>query len=236
MPAEQNPSAYHGVGAFDLKKAFSLRRGRGHILKYLEMHSQTLPRTMNKVVAITAAMPDGTGLSDFMKAYPKRFIDVGIAEQHAVTMAAGLAAEGIKPVFAVYSTFLQRAYDQIIHDVCIQNLPVVFAIDRAGLVGNDGETHHGVFDLSYLSHIPNMTVLAPKDGHELDRMVRYAVNDHEGPIAIRYPRGKEIFINESNDDIKKPEILKSGKDLTIYQLGKWFRQPLKRQKNLSPWA
>ncbi len=183
-------------------------------------------------MAITAAMPDGTGLSDFMKAYPKRFIDVGIAEQHAVTMAAGLAAEGIKPVFAVYSTFLQRAYDQIIHDVCIQNLPVVFAIDRAGLVGNDGETHHGVFDLSYLSHIPNMTVLAPKDGHELDRMVRYAVNDHEGPIAIRYPRGKEIFINESNDDIKKPEILKSGKDLTILSVGKMVSTALETAEKL----
>ncbi|GKT29577.1 Deoxyxylulose-5-phosphate synthase like protein, partial [Aduncisulcus paluster] len=146
--------------------------------------------------------------------------------QHAVTMAAGLAAEGIKPVFAVYSTFLQRAYDQIIHDVCLQNLPVVFAIDRAGLVGNDGETHHGVFDLSFLSHIPNMTVLAPKDGPELERMLTYAVEDHKGPIAIRYPRGSEVKLSETSEDILSPEVLKEGRDVTILAVGNMVQTAL----------
>ena len=232
LPAEQNPSAYHGVGAFDLKKGVQPKAGKRPYSKVFGDTLIDIAKDNDRVVAITAAMPDGTGLGEFMKTYPDRFIDVGIAEQHAVTMAAGLAAEGIKPVFAVYSTFLQRAYDQIIHDVCIQNLPVVFAIDRAGLVGNDGETHHGVFDLSYLSHIPNMTVLAPKDGYELERMMRYAVNDHDGPIAIRYPRGKEIHINSADDDLKNPEILKAGKDVTILSVGKMVSVALETSEKL----
>ena len=142
-----------------------------------------------KVVAITAAMADGTGLKRFRSAFPERFFDVGIAEGHAVTFAAGLASAGLKPVVAVYSSFLQRAYDQIVHDVCLQNLPVTFCVDRAGLVGADGETHQGILDLSFLSDIPNMTVMAPKNKWELAAMLRYAVN-FEGPIAIRYPRGE----------------------------------------------
>ncbi len=186
-----------------------------------------LAKKNENLVAITAAMPDGTGLGKFMKAFPDRFIDVGIAEQHAVTMGAGLAAEGIKPVFAVYSTFLQRAYDQIIHDVCIQNLPVVFAIDRAGLVGNDGETHHGVFDLSFLSHIPNMTVLAPKDGPELSKMLEYAVEKHDGPIAIRYPRGSAGQITEASSDVLTPEILCEGSDVAILAVGNMVSVALK---------
>ena len=141
------------------------------------------------VVAITAAMPDGTGLKRFRNVYPERFFDVGIAEQHAVTFAAGLAAGGLKPIVAIYSSFLQRAYDQVLHDVCIQNLPVVFAIDRAGLVGSDGETHQGIFDLSFLSSIPNMQIMAPKNKWELSDMMKFAVK-FNGPIAVRYPRGE----------------------------------------------
>lgn len=158
---------------------------------WTDIFSKTICEEAQKdpdIVAITAAMPDGTGLSSFSKEFPKRFFDVGIAEQHAVTLAAGMAAGGLKPVVAVYSSFLQRAYDQVIHDVCIQNLPVVFAVDRAGLVGSDGETHQGIFDLSYLSHIPNMTVCAPKNIYELQDMLRFAFQ-YPYPIAVRYPRG-----------------------------------------------
>ena len=166
-----------------------------------------------KVVAITAAMPDGTGLKRFRNMYPERFFDVGIAEEHAVTFAAGLAAGGMKPIVAIYSSFLQRAYDQILHDVCIQNLPVVFAIDRAGLVGSDGETHQGIFDLSYLSSIPNMHIMAPKNKWELSDMMKFAI-DFGAPIAVRYPRG------EAYDGLKehrKPIVY--GKSEWIYEEG-----------------
>ena len=165
----------------------------------------------DKVVAVTAAMADGTGLKRFHNMFPERFFDVGIAEEHAVTFAAGLAAAGLKPIFAVYSSFLQRAYDQILHDVCIQNLPVVFAIDRAGLVGSDGETHQGIFDISYLSTIPNMTIMTPKNKWELSDMVKYAV-DYEAPIAIRYPRG------EAYDGLKEYRApISLGKSEWIYR-------------------
>lgn len=166
-----------------------------------------------KVVAITAAMPDGTGLKRFHNMYPDRFFDVGIAEEHAVTFAAGLAAGGMKPIVAVYSSFLQRAYDQILHDVCIQNLPVVFAIDRAGLVGSDGETHQGIFDLSYLSSIPNMHIMAPKNKWELSDMIKFAI-DFGGPIAVRYPRG------EAYDGLKEYRLpITYGKSEWIYEEG-----------------
>jgi 1-deoxy-D-xylulose-5-phosphate synthase len=165
----------------------------------------------SNVVAITAAMPDGTGLKRFRNMYPDRFFDVGIAEEHAVTFAAGLAAGGMKPVVAIYSSFLQRAYDQILHDVCIQNLPVVFAIDRAGLVGSDGETHQGIFDLSYLSSIPNMHIMAPKNKWELSDMMKFAIG-FDGPIAIRYPRG------EAYDGLKEyREPVEYGKAEWIYK-------------------
>lgn len=188
-PAEQNPSKYHGVEAFDVKtgKNSAVKKGTS----YTEVFADTiveLAKENENIVAITAAMPSGTGLTKFKKEYPDRFFDVGIAEEHAVTYAAGLASGGMKPFVAIYSTFLQRAYDQIVHDVCIGNLPVVFAIDRAGLVGNDGETHQGIFDLSYLSHIPSMTILAPKNKNEFKDMLFFA-NGFNGPIAIRYPRG-----------------------------------------------
>jgi len=189
-PAEKHPSRFHGAEPFDIETGLpSKKRAKA---SYTDIFS-TVMRKMgdrdDKVVAITAAMPDGTGLKRFRNMFPDRFFDVGIAEEHAVTFAAGLAAEGMKPVVAIYSSFLQRAYDQVIHDVCIQDLPVVFAIDRAGLVGSDGETHQGIFDVSFMTSVPNMTVMAPKNKWELSDMLKFAVN-YDHPIAIRYPRGE----------------------------------------------
>ena len=189
-PAEENPSRFHGTGPFDIKTGEPCEEKKADT--YTDVFSKVLSDIAardKRVVAITAAMPDGTGLSRFERRYPDRFFDVGIAEEHAMTFAAGLAAGGMKPVFAVYSSFLQRAFDQMIHDVCLQNLPVVIAVDRAGLVGSDGETHQGVFDLSYLSMIPNMTVISPKNRWEMADMLRFAV-DFPYPVAIRYPRGE----------------------------------------------
>ena len=227
-PAEQNPCWYHGVESFDVKTGKNNVEKKG--ITYTDVFSDTiieLAKENEKLVAITAAMPSGTGLNKFMRQYPKRFFDVGIAEEHAVTYAAGLASGGLKPFVAIYSTFLQRAYDQILHDVCINKLPVVLAIDRAGLVGNDGETHQGIFDISFLSHMPSMTVIAPKNKREFREMLYYA-NQFDGPIAIRYPRGlayegleefqapiefgkSEILnINKKNqNDVRNPEE-KSG--------------------------
>lgn len=188
-PAEKNPARFHGVEPFDI--ATGKPKKEKHYPGYTDIFGRELCRLAEKddrIVALTAAMPDGTGLNRFRKQFPDRFFDVGIAEQHAVTSAAGMAAAGLRPVVAVYSSFLQRGYDQIVHDVCLQNLPVVFAIDRAGLVGSDGETHQGIFDLSYLTSIPNMTVLAPKNLWELRRELEFALK-HEGPVAVRYPRG-----------------------------------------------
>ncbi len=188
-PAERNPENFHGVEPFDI--ATGRPKEEKRYPGYTEIFSRELCKLAEKdsrIVAVTAAMPNGTGLDRFKKQFPKRFFDVGIAEQHAVTSAAGMAAAGLRPVVAVYSSFLQRAYDQIVHDVCLQNLPVVFAIDRAGLVGSDGETHQGIFDLSYLTSIPNMSVLAPKNLWELRRDLEFAVS-YEGPLAVRYPRG-----------------------------------------------
>jgi len=202
-PAENNPGKFHGIDPFALKTGEILRPAGG--VSYTKMFSDTmleLGKQNEKIVAITAAMPTGTGLTAFAGEYPERFFDVGIAEEHAVTFAAGMAVGGYHPVVAVYSTFLQRAYDQILHDVCIGNLPVTFAIDRAGLVGKDGETHQGVFDLSYLAHIPNLTVMAPKSTAELREMLHYAVSC-EFPVAIRYPRGN----SEDTDGLTVTEIV-----------------------------
>ncbi|SKA06072.1 1-deoxy-D-xylulose-5-phosphate synthase [Trichlorobacter thiogenes] len=223
-PAEQNPSLFHGVGPFEIETGKVLK-GKGGAASYTAIFGNTLARLAEedeRVVAITAAMPDGTGLTNFAKQYPGRFFDVGIAEQHGATFAAGLACEGKKPVFAVYSTFLQRAYDQVLHDVCIQNLPVVFALDRGGVVGNDGPTHHGVFDLSYLRHIPNMTLMAPKDENELQHMLKTAIM-HSGPIALRYPRGNGYGVPLDQDlkpmEIGKAELLREGADGVLIALG-----------------
>ncbi len=193
-PAEQDPSGFHGTSAFDLstgvvKKKAAVASYTGIFAKSLVKLAEQDPR----IVAITAAMPEGTGLSQFAKAFPNRFYDVGIAEQHAVTLAAGMATDGLRPVVAIYSTFLQRGFDQIVHDVALQSLPVVFCLDRAGLVGEDGPTHHGVFDIAYLKSIPNMILMAPKDENELQRMLKTALALNQ-PVAIRYPRGEGVGV------------------------------------------
>lgn len=220
-PAEEHPEKYHGVGPFDVSTGGALKAKK---LDYTGVFSQTLLEVAehnSKVVAITAAMPDGTGLAAFRKQYPERFFDVGIAEEHAVTFAAGLASEGLKPVVAVYSSFLQRAYDQILHDVCIQDLPVVFALDRAGLVGNDGETHQGIFDFSYLTSIPNMSIFAPKNAKELEAGLKFAI-EYSGPIALRYPRGTAYQgLEEFNEDVVfgKSEVIYKEKDIALLAVG-----------------
>jgi 1-deoxy-D-xylulose-5-phosphate synthase len=194
--------------------------------KYQDVFAQTiieLAKDDPRIVAITAAMPTGTSLAKFQNVYPDRFFDVGIAEQHAVTFAAGLAAEGMRPVVGIYSTFLQRAYDQIVHDVCIQRLPVTFAVDRAGFAGDDGRTHHGVFDLSYLRCLPNMTIMAPKDENELRHMLKTAIENVDGPVAIRYPRGSGVGTSMADPlhslPIGRGEMLRSGSDVAILALG-----------------
>ncbi|MDR0338794.1 MAG: 1-deoxy-D-xylulose-5-phosphate synthase [Desulfovibrio sp.] len=190
-PAEANPVLFHGIGSFEPKTGFAQSKAAGEGVSYTEAFSRgicALARADKRIIAITAAMPEGTGLTDFAARFPERFIDVGICEQHAVTMAAGLATQGFKPFVAVYSTFLQRAYDQIVHDVCLQKLPVTFCIDRAGLVGEDGPTHQGAFDLAYLRHIPNIVLFAPKDEAELQHGLATALA-HDGPFALRWPRG-----------------------------------------------
>ena len=190
LPAERHPARFHGAEPFEVETGLPTHpRTKANYTDIFSTVMTKLGQRDEKVVAITAAMPDGTGLKRFRNMYPERFFDVGIAEEHAVTFAAGLAAGGMKPIVAIYSSFLQRAYDQILHDVCIQNLPVIFAIDRAGLVGSDGETHQGIFDLSYLSSIPNMHIMAPKNKWELSDMMKYAVG-FGAPIAVRYPRGE----------------------------------------------
>ncbi len=211
-PAERHPARFHGAEPFDIETGIpSNPRTKANYTDIFSTVMCKLGQRDEKVVAITAAMPDGTGLKRFRNMYPDRFFDVGIAEEHAVTFAAGLAAGGLKPIVAIYSSFLQRAYDQILHDVCIQNLPVIFAIDRAGLVGSDGETHQGIFDLSYLSSIPNMHIMAPKNKWELSDMIKFAL-DFEAPIAIRYPRG------EAYDGLKEyREPIVYGKSEPLYE-------------------
>ena len=211
-PAERHPARFHGAEPFDIETGVpSNPRDKANYTDVFSTVMMKLGQRDENIVAITAAMPDGTGLKRFKNAYPDRFFDVGIAEEHAVTFAAGLAAGGMKPIVAVYSSFLQRAYDQILHDVCIQNLPVVFAIDRAGLVGSDGETHQGIFDLSYLSSIPNMHIMAPKNKWELSDMLKYAVK-FDAPIAIRYPRGEAY---DGLQEYRKP--IEYGKAEWIYE-------------------
>ncbi|MCF8146333.1 MAG: 1-deoxy-D-xylulose-5-phosphate synthase [Deltaproteobacteria bacterium] len=223
--AEKDPAYFHGVGSFEIPTGTPPKNKPGTSPSYTSVFGATmvdLAQKDDKLFAVTAAMPEGTGLSAFSQAFPERFLDVGIAEQHAVTFAAGLATEGFKPVVAIYSTFLQRAYDQIIHDVCLTNLPVVFALDRGGLVGEDGPTHHGHFDITYLRSLPNMTFMAPKDENELRHML-YTALQHPGPVAIRYPRGKGVGAAIDPEykllPIGQAEVLKEGKDLQIFALG-----------------
>ena len=221
-PAERHPARFHGTEPFEIATGLPLKKRTTP--NYTDIFSTVMCKLGDSnpdVVAITAAMPDGTGLKRFRNMYPERFFDVGIAEQHAVTFAAGLAASGLRPVVAIYSSFLQRAYDQVLHDVCIQKLPVVFAIDRAGLVGSDGETHQGIFDLSYLSSIPNMTVMAPKNKWELADMLRYAVT-YDGPIALRYPRGQAyegLYEMRPTIEYGKSEWLYEGGEVCLIAVG-----------------
>lgn len=222
-PAEKNPSRFHGVSPFHVKDG-SNRKKDAYRKTYTDIFSKTVLELASEdgtVVAVSAAMPEGTGLKQLAKEYPERFFDVGIAEEHAVTFAAGMAAGGLKPVVALYSTFLQRAYDQMVHDVCIGNLPVVFAIDRAGLVGSDGETHQGIFDLAFLRSMPNLTVMAPKNGWELEQMLRFAIKQ-TGPVAVRYPRGEAWEgLEQSKQDIQlgHAEWLCHGRKVALLAVG-----------------
>jgi 1-deoxy-D-xylulose-5-phosphate synthase len=233
-PAEADPIKWHGVTPFDINggKFSVLPSVKAKAPSYTSVFANTLISLANQndsIVAITAAMPSGTGLDLFKKSHPDKFFDVGICEQHAVTFAAGLACEGKRPVCAIYSTFLQRAFDQVIHDVCIQNLPVVFAIDRAGMVGNDGETHQGLYDISFLRSLPNMAILSPKDESEFQSMLAAAVI-HPGPIAIRYPRGEGIGaqLNEIPQalPIGRAEVLRRGEDILLIAFGPLVQQAL----------
>jgi len=224
QPAEDDASRFHGIGSFD--KASGTLKARPKAMSYTEAFGRslvTLAENDERIVAVTAAMPAGTGLVYFARAFPDRFYDVGIAEQHAVTFAAGMAATGLKPFVAIYSTFLQRAYDQIIHDVCLQNLPVRLMVDRGGLVGDDGPTHHGVFDLSFLRTVPGMVVASPKDENELGALVRTAGEYDAGPIAIRYPRGAGLGVRLDYDPdpipIGRGELLRRGSDVTLLAVG-----------------
>lgn len=234
--AESNARMFHGISGFDVSDGI-IERANGNT-SYTKAFSETLVELAaedERIVAITAAMPDGTGLAKFAETYPTRFFDVGIAEEHAVTFAAGLAAGGLRPVVALYSTFLQRAYDQVLHDVCIQNLPVVFAVDRAGLVGEDGPTHHGTFDLSYLRHIPGLVVAAPKDTNELRNLLATALR-HDGPMAVRYPRGGGPCAYEPGEieilAIGKGERLLEGDDVAIIAVGSTVYPALEAAREL----
>jgi len=219
--SEKNPCGFHGVGPFELetgsqiasKTSITYGEAFGNCLSDLAENDQ-------RIIAVSAAMKEGTGLNCFAEKFPDRFYDVGIAEPHAVTFAAGLASQGLKPVVAIYSTFLQRAYDEIVHDVCLQKLPVVFAIDRAGIVGEDGPTHHGLFDISYLRHIPQLVFMAPKDGTELKQMLDFAIK-YQGPSAIRYPRGKVPEGNLVGPEVNmgKGEMLREGSDIALLAIG-----------------
>ncbi|NLK87414.1 MAG: 1-deoxy-D-xylulose-5-phosphate synthase [Clostridiaceae bacterium] len=233
--AESKPQRFHGISPFSIETGEVKNNNGPGYSDIFGKKMMELASVEPKLVAITAAMPLGTGLEKFSKMFPQRFFDVGIAEQHAVTFAAGLAKTGIVPVVAVYSTFLQRSYDQIIHDVALQNLHVIFAIDRAGLIGDDGETHQGLYDLSYLSHIPNMTILAPADYEELNRMLEYCVLQHRGPVAVRYPRGtgKEMLTQPAAVGYGKGVRLTTGSDITIVAVGKMVETALEAAELLN---
>jgi 1-deoxy-D-xylulose-5-phosphate synthase len=236
-PAESDPARFHGVGPFRIETGKSPERRKGPFT-YSEVFGETLARLAEedeRIIAITAAMEDGTGLRGYSSRFPERFFDIGIAEQHAVTFAAGLALEGFKPVVAIYSTFLQRAYDQVQQDVCLQNVPVIFALDRGGIVGSDGPTHHGLFDFSFLRHLPNMVVMAPKDENEFQHMIKTAVG-WGGPIAFRYPRGVGYGVKMDPEpkplEVGKAEVLLEGDDVLILAIGFTVYPSLEAAKRL----
>lgn len=237
-PSERNPSLYHSVPPFDIETGEIQKEQTPLPPTYTEVFGETLCTLAGenrRLIAITAAMQSGTGLEEFAIRFPDRFYDIGIAEQHAVTFAAGLALEGMKPVVAIYSTFLQRAYDQIVQDVCLQNLPVVFALDRGGIVGEDGPTHHGLFDFSYLRHIPNLIVMVPKDEEEFRHMIKTAV-DCPAPVAFRYPRSRGIGLKKSESlkslEVGKGELLREGKDILIIAIGSTVYPSLRAAQRL----
>ena len=237
-PAEKNPVYFHGVGAFEITTGNKRPEAAPCPPTYTQVFGRTMVELAQKdpdIVAVTAAMPEGTGLAGFAERFPDRFYDVGIAEQHGVTFAAGMAADGLRPVVAIYSTFLQRSYDQIIHDVCLESLPVTFAIDRAGIVGEDGPTHHGLFDLSYLRSMPNMVIMAPADENELRRMLVTAIY-HNGPAAVRYPRGKGTGAALADPllpvPIGKAKILAEGGDILILALGRTICEAVAARQQL----
>lgn len=236
--AEENPDKYHSTSSFNIETGKPLKSKKADYSKVFGEKLVDLAKDNKKIVAITAAMAEGTGLAEFKEKYPERFFDVEIAEQHALTMAAGMAMEGITPVVAIYSSFLQRAYDQIIHDICMQNLHVVICVDRAGAVGADGETHHGMLDMAFLKLIPNITIMAPKDFRELEDMLEIAVNKMKTPVAIRYPRGGQSEIKFDKSKIeeienKKSETIKQGKDLTILAIGKMVAKAVEISNELA---
>lgn len=237
-PAEESPNKFHGTGPFEVETGKKIANPNAPIT-YTEVFGNTvieLAKEDENIVAITAAMPDGTGLTPFSKEFPKRFFDVGIAEQHAVTAAAGMSAAGLNPVVAIYSTFMQRAYDSVMHDICMQNLHVSLCLDRAGLVGDDGFTHHGVFDYAYLRSMPNMTVMAPKDEDELRHMLKTAVGMN-GPVAVRYPRGSGVGVAISDSlnalPIGKAEVLREGSDVSLWAIGTMVESAMKLAEKLA---
>ena len=231
--AEENPDRFHGIGAFDIETGKDLKEKQKDYSKAFGEKLVKLAEKDKKIVAVCAAMKSGTGLTTFASRFPNRFFDVGIAEQHALTFAAGLAREGLKPVVSIYSSFYQRAYDQIIHDIATQNLPVVMIVDRAGIVGQDGETHQGLFDLSFLGIVPNLTIMAPKDFQELDDMLEYALKENK-PVVIRFPRGGESrsFKKHTNIACGKPEVLTTGDNLTIVAIGKMVSRAMEVEELL----
>ncbi|MFO7813465.1 MAG: 1-deoxy-D-xylulose-5-phosphate synthase, partial [Pelovirga sp.] len=238
-PAEKNPAKFHGIGPFDAQTGEVPAASGATPPSYTEVFGRTLvdfAAADERIVAITAAMAEGTGLKPFSQVYPQRFYDVGIAEQHAVTFAAGLAARGLRPVVAIYSTFMQRAFDQVLHDVCLQNLPVTLALDRGGLVGADGPTHHGAFDLSFLRSIPNLILAAPRDEYELQRLMKTALNV-DGPFAYRYPRGKGIGIALPDEiepvAVGQSELLREGADGLLIAVGSMVQQAIVAAEQLA---
>ena len=234
LPAEDEPERFHGTSAFNIETGKNIYEKKKDYSKVFGDKLVSLAKKDEKIVAITASMKEGTGLLEFAKNYPDRFFDVGIAEQHAIGFAAGLAKNGLKPVVPIYSSFYQRCYDQVIHDVCIQSLPVIMCVDRAGLVGNDGETHQGIFDLSFFNIIPNLTIMAPKGFKELEEMLEFSLS-LSSPVVIRYPRGSEEYSNENEEKIEigKPEVLEEGKDITILAIGKMVNRAIKVAEKLN---
>ena len=241
--AEENPTYFHGVAPFDINTGeLKNKATKDTWTKVFSNKIIEKAQNNNNIVAITAAMADGTGLIDFSRKFPDRFYDVGICEQHAVTFGAGLAVNKKIPIICIYSTFLQRAFDQIIHDVCLEKLHVVFMVDRAGIVGSDGETHQGIFDIAFLKMMPNMTIMSPKNKYELEQMIDYAIDKIHGPVAIRYPRGEVIdeFIHYKNEiEYAKSELIENGDDIVFYALGNMLKfakdvKDILKQKSLNP--